>query len=85
MNETTGGCIMNAQGCFDLFDETDLRQCIIDNARRLASSADVQERLVKHAWYVLSVAPPQRTDYFYRSIAVGAMEKEKRQIRYLIS
>lgn len=37
----------------------------------------MQSRLVKHAWYILSTAPPQKTDTYYQLVALGAMQHEK--------
>ena len=82
MDRLSGGGAINAEQCIDLFRETDLRQHIIDTARRLSTDIGIQSDLVAHAWYKLAEFIPQKTVIFYRHYCTHVMEHEYGNIRY---
>jgi len=59
---------MTTEAVFELFCDVDLRQHIIDEAKRLTGNRKWQKDLVGHAWFVLGEAKEQRTAAYYREL-----------------
>jgi hypothetical protein len=73
---------MTTESVYELFCDLDLRQHIVDTAKRLTHDRRVQKELVGHAWYVLGEAPAQRTIAYYKRYALLRMEKRMLLIRW---
>ena len=66
---------MTTENVLSLWSNIDLRQHIIDTAKRLSKSKKVQAHLVGHAWYRLGETDAQKTIEFYRRFCTLCMEK----------
>ena len=73
---------MTTVDVIDLWFNLDLRQHVIDTAKRLSRSKRVQADLVGSAWFHLGETDPQKTIEFYRRFVRLLMEKRVLLIKY---
>ena len=73
---------MTTVNLIDVWFNIDLRQHVIDTAKRLSRSKKVQADLVGHAWFMLGETDPQKTDEFYRRFVTMLMEKRALLVKY---
>ena len=73
---------MTTESVYALFCDIDLRQHIIDTAKRLSGNKKVQKDLVGHAWYRLGEADGQKTMAYYKQMCSLFMERRRLLIMY---
>ena len=65
---------MTGEEFFELYNkDTELRQYIVDQAKRHSRNKDLQEEFVQEAWLYISLARPDMVTDEYQNIAYNAI------------
>jgi hypothetical protein len=64
---------MSGEEFLEVFNDTDLRQYIIDEAKCRGKSDMIKEDLVQEAWLCISCSPEGCSITFYKDIALRAI------------
>lgn len=73
---------MITEDVLDLYEDTELRQHIIDQARALTNNRLHQTDLIGQAWYMLGKIEAQKTCEYYKEFTKHCMAKELEEILY---
>ena len=65
---------MTTSNLLDIW-QPDLRQHVVDTAKRITCNKKIQKDLVGHAWFRLGETDAQKTGEYYRRFVTLCMEK----------